>query len=381
MLRFTESQKNNIRGKWGFLLAAILILSILLGVRSVRAVEDHRVDIPNPKVEPLLAEGTEIPSLTSLADGYRGPGVYSIEVASNGQVSIVNRWCTRNQAILAQNIDHIRFTFEINGIDVLSNLHNYEEIDDDGTGQAMYCHGYRGLVSDWPIGEHEIRYGLSMDEVINDGWDNYPAGEIAWEFVVNASQGVAMPVTGTAPSIVVSLNTNCRKGPGKAYEIIGGLQVGEVAEVVGVYPNADYWIIIDPNNGRECWLWGNYAEVTGDINQLQTYCPPLLPTATPTSTPDPNGVNTICFCNDTGDHISAMRLFNDDTDEWVGDFGYDGFVSGFCDCFSSGQAYPFGDYAVEYKICDNGATCTNYGATFIQSFDLFKDGQYIEINP
>jgi hypothetical protein len=379
MKRSAKFTKLDTHVKWGILLVIVLLLSALWGVRAVRALPDNRVDLPNPKVEPLLHSNSDVLNITDLAEGYRGPGIYRIEVAPEGQIMVVNRWCTKTQDILSQNLEHIDFLFEINGLDMLSRMHNYEEVDDDGTGETMYCHGYRGLLSEWPLGEHEIKYALTMDEAISDGWDDYPADEIAWEFVVNVSQAVQMP--GIPVSVTVSLNTNCRQGPGKAYEIIGGLQIGEVAEVIGIYPNADYWIIEDPNNGRECWLWGEYAEVIGDTSQLQPYCPPLLPTATFTPTPDPNGVNAICFCNDTGDFISAIRLFNDDTDEWLGEYGFNGFGSGFCSCFPTDKSYPFGDYALEYKICDDGEACNNLGDSYTQSFDLYKNGQYIEINP
>jgi hypothetical protein len=47
--------------------------------------------------------------------------------------------------------------------------------------------------------------------------------------------------------------------------------------------DGDYWIIIEPRFGRKCWLWGNYATVTGDINQLKIYNAPAF---TPTPTPE-----------------------------------------------------------------------------------------------
>src|SRR5215216_8137425 len=42
--------------------------------------------------------------------------------------------------------------------------------------------------------------------------------------------------------VSVSVSTNCRAGPGTTYERLGGLQVGEVAEVVGRHATRDYWI-------------------------------------------------------------------------------------------------------------------------------------------
>ena len=84
------------------------------------------------------------------------------------------------------------------------------------------------------------------------------------------------------PQISVSEPTNCRVGPGKVYDRVGGLQVGEVAEVVGRDPVGNYWYIRNPDqtNGF-CWLWGEFAALTGNISVLPVYTPPPTPTPTP----------------------------------------------------------------------------------------------------
>jgi hypothetical protein len=87
------------------------------------------------------------------------------------------------------------------------------------------------------------------------------------------------------PMVSVSYRTNCRKGPGVQYEYIGALLVGEQAEVVGVSWNGRYWVIKNPSQPGECWLWGGYANVTGDTSGLPRLFPPPRPTPTPTPTP------------------------------------------------------------------------------------------------
>jgi len=66
----------------------------------------------------------------------------------------------------------------------------------------------------------------------------------------------------------------------------GALLVGEVAQVYGRDPTGRYWYIRNPDstNGY-CWLWGEYATVTGSTAFLPIYTPP--PTPTPTFTPKP----------------------------------------------------------------------------------------------
>ncbi len=94
----------------------------------------------------------------------------------------------------------------------------------------------------------------------------------------------AAPPSG-APTVTVSIATNCRTGPGQAYASIFGLPVGQIAEVVGKNTSTNYWIIKIPNGAGTCWLWGQYATVTGDTSTLPTVAIP--PTPTPTITPTP----------------------------------------------------------------------------------------------
>jgi hypothetical protein len=82
--------------------------------------------------------------------------------------------------------------------------------------------------------------------------------------------------------------TNCRTGPGAAYDRVGALLMGEVAEVVGRHADRDYWIIRNPDRpGELCWLWGQYATLTGDTGTLPLFTPPPSPTPSPTPTPSP----------------------------------------------------------------------------------------------
>jgi len=92
--------------------------------------------------------------------------------------------------------------------------------------------------------------------------------------------------TPLTPLISVSVPTNCRVGPGKVYDRVGALLVGEVAEVVGRDPTGNYWYIRNPDqtNGF-CWLWGEYAVLTGNFLALPIFTPPPTPTFTPTPLP------------------------------------------------------------------------------------------------
>ena len=89
------------------------------------------------------------------------------------------------------------------------------------------------------------------------------------------------------PMVSVSINTNCRTGPGVSYDLRGALLVGETEEIVAVSTAPNYWYITNPDRpGEFCYLWGEYATVVGETQALPKFTP--LPSPTPTNTPTPS---------------------------------------------------------------------------------------------
>ncbi len=99
---------------------------------------------------------------------------------------------------------------------------------------------------------------------------------------------VAVQTTGpSAPMAVETAATNCRTGPGTSYDIVTSLNSGQSEVVVGKDPPDNYWIVNNPNGAGTCWVWGQYATVTGDTNGLPQMAPPSAPMSKPTKTPKP----------------------------------------------------------------------------------------------
>lgn len=81
--------------------------------------------------------------------------------------------------------------------------------------------------------------------------------------------------TSSAVTVTVSQNTNCRSGPGQAFNDVGSLGPGQIAEVIGKDTFDNYWIIKLPDgSGKTCWLWGQYATVTGDASKVADVATP-----------------------------------------------------------------------------------------------------------
>jgi hypothetical protein len=102
--------------------------------------------------------------------------------------------------------------------------------------------------------------------------------------------------TSTVPQVSVSSATNCRTGPSTAYVLLYTMQPGQFAEVVGKHTPSGYWIIKYPNG--ECWLWGQYATVSGNISVLPEYAQP--PTPTPAEPAAPKNFKAVAACSPGG---------------------------------------------------------------------------------
>ncbi len=97
--------------------------------------------------------------------------------------------------------------------------------------------------------------------------------------------------TPSVPQVTVSVNTNCRSGPSVQYDIIDSLLVGQTGTVVGKNSQTGYWIINRLNGSGTCWLFPQYATVSGNTANLPEY--PIPPTPTPSKTPTPTATPTL----------------------------------------------------------------------------------------
>lgn len=132
--------------------------------------------------------------------------------------------------------------------------------------------------------------------------------------------------TPSVPLVSVSLDTNCRSGPGKEFDYLGALLVGEKAEVVGKNTTYDYWVIKNPDGAGTCWLWGRYATVEGNISAIPEVAAP--PTPTPSIPKAPGGFSVAKVCKTllgpppTPAMTNATLTWNDKSDNEDGFYIY-----------------------------------------------------------
>ncbi len=87
------------------------------------------------------------------------------------------------------------------------------------------------------------------------------------------------------PTLTSTTDLNVRSGPSEAYDVIGLMRQGQMAELIGMSPDGQWWTIRFPAvASQQGWVSAAYATVenAGNVPIVQ---PPPLPTTTaaPTS--------------------------------------------------------------------------------------------------
>jgi hypothetical protein len=114
--------------------------------------------------------------------------------------------------------------------------------------------------------------------------------------------------TPSVPQVSVSVNTNCRTGPGVAYDLLGGLNIGQTAEVVGKSSSTGYWIIKLPGSNTICWLFPQHATVSGNTANLPEYPVPPTPTPSLPAAPKNFKANVTCVLQNNPIFINQVEV-------------------------------------------------------------------------
>jgi hypothetical protein len=111
------------------------------------------------------------------------------------------------------------------------------------------------------------------------------------------SQTTTITVTPTysVPMATVRESTNCRTGPGEAYQVVFTYLSGKKLEIVGRYDPGNFWLVkSNESPSGTCWLWGEYVDVTGSYWAVSSVTPPPTSTLAPPRAPSIQEWNFAC---------------------------------------------------------------------------------------
>jgi SH3-like domain-containing protein len=140
---------------------------------------------------------------------------------------------------------------------------------------------------------------------------NSPEPQATSTRTITSTVGPTSTITPTysVPLLKLTEQTNCRTGPGLSYDILFAYVKGVTREIIGYYPKENYWLVKAPDSiTGECWIWGEYAEITGSYWVVPELTPP--PTAT-MSLPKAPAVEWSFFCSSATGVMDISMTWND----------------------------------------------------------------------
>lgn len=143
-----------------------------------------------------------------------------------------------------------------------------------------------------------------------------PAATETPTFVPTETEIPATPTIAVPPEVVLTKNSNCRKGPNNRYVIVDQISQSAVLPVVGRNEGNTWWKVIN-TTGRECWIFNENARPNMDFGELPVGDAPTLPN-TPINfavgdqlcQPGANSF-TVALRWGSGGGETAFRLFRD----------------------------------------------------------------------
>ena len=127
---------------------------------------------------------------------------------------------------------------------------------------------------------------------------------------------VTITPTFSTPQLTVLESTNCREGPGQDYEVVFTYLPSKKLNILGRYDPTNYWLVkSEESRTGQCWLWGEYVEVTGSYWAVPSVTPPATATLAPPQAPSIQRWEYFCS-------VGQMTITIEWTDRATNETGY-----------------------------------------------------------
>jgi len=125
--------------------------------------------------------------------------------------------------------------------------------------------------------------------------------------------------TFSIPMLTVREQTNCRTGPGQDYEIVFTYLPNKKLVILGRYDIENYWLVkSDEGPTGECWLWGEFVEVTGSYWVVSSVTPPPTATKPPPNAPTFQSWDFLCAFNGINTDLNVTLKWSDKSNNETG---------------------------------------------------------------
>jgi hypothetical protein len=119
-------------------------------------------------------------------------------------------------------------------------------------------------------------------------------------------------------TVTLSKDTYCRAGIFAKSPYVALMTAGQTVDVLAIDPTSNAYYVVEPNHTfTYCWLWGEFASVSGDTASLPVYTPQPLPTPTYTATVGPDfSVSYVGIQNCGADYYVRFFIKNTGSKTW-----------------------------------------------------------------
>jgi hypothetical protein len=133
-----------------------------------------------------------------------------------------------------------------------------------------------------------------------------------------AATGTITP-TYSVPMLTVREQTNCRAGPGQDYEVVFTYLPNAKLEIIGNYGIENYWLVKSEESPTgNCWLWGEFVEVTGSFWVVPSITPPPTATKPPPNAPSFQSWDYLCEFNGVNLDLTVSLKWSDKSNNETG---------------------------------------------------------------
>ena len=106
---------------------------------------------------------------------------------------------------------------------------------------------------------------------------------------------VASPTPRLSIASPINQPVNCRYGPSTAYSVVGGLEVGGQAEIVGKNIDVTWWYVKNPDDpSTYCWLSVSLIDAVGNLEALPVVPAPVAGVSNIQMKVEPPSLNVSC---------------------------------------------------------------------------------------
>lgn len=110
---------------------------------------------------------------------------FTVNLNPESQALWSTSWCAIDSSTLDQNLANVKYSFSINEQPIQLNRFMQERAQDD---RDLWCYNYDLLLTEWPLGQHELLLTVTIEDSVNDGFAHYPAATHTNTFIVEVDR-------------------------------------------------------------------------------------------------------------------------------------------------------------------------------------------------